>query len=668
MSAEWGRDERADWPSSRPVYAILLLIVSVLAGAGVECVYYLHVWTPLQRHYLPMYVGMQVAGAVRKDGWYTLLVLETRNDSRLALDGEVEPTITDNGDRTFGLTDDAIKNGALRLEWQRHSYDNIKLHDFLGHWIYHGQTLTDFAKPGLRGMAIVFLAGLWPAVLVERKRTKELRYGRKLRGPDLVTVCRFNWKYRRVRGIGFANEDRSAFQRMFGLNKKLFIPLPKENRHFEFIGDSGGGKTQLIIQQLVQIEERKEVAIIHDPEREYTPRFYKPERGDVILYPYDKRMPFWSIGDEIRSPAEASAVAASLFPERPNQDAFFWETSRKIFAYILTFKPTPRQLIYWMSHPEEIDRLVEGTPYKAMITRESPDQRNGVIGSLNRVADAFSALPSEQEASGRWSTVEWAKNRQGYLFFPGTNMTRDRLMPLYSLWLDLLVMRTQDEGAEERGEKLCRVWFILDEVALLQKLPKLHDAITRNRKTNNPIVLGFQGRSQLRKHYGIDAEVMFSQPATKIFLRTSEPESAKWISDAIGEVEIEQVRESRTSDRSPRYRQSRSGQLERRIEPLVLPSEIMGLEDRHGYLKFGNAVVRLRFPYLRLPKTQPAIIARATDTPLPEPPKAAAAAAGANGSSKPNGNTADAKEPAQAPRQENSVEHTVTPHKRRFFE
>ena len=178
---------------------------------------------------------------------------------------------------------------------------------------------------------------------------------------------------------------------------------------------------------------------------------------------------------------------------------------------------------------------------------------------------------------------------------------------------------------------------------LLQKLPKLHDAVTRNRKTNNPIVLGFQGRSQLRKHYGIDAEVMFSQPATKIFLRTSEPESAKWISDAIGEVEIEQVRESRTSDQSPRYRQSRSGQLERRIEPLVLPSEVMGLEDRHGYLKFGNAVARLRFPYLRLPKTQPAIIERVTDTPRLEPPKAAAAAAGANGSPKPNGNGPDAK-------------------------
>ncbi len=455
---------------------------------------------------------------------------------------------------------------------------------------------------------------------------------------------------------------------MLGLNKKLRIPLVKENRHFEIMGDTGAGKTQLIIQQLLQIEERNEVAIVHDPEREYTPRFYRPERGDVILFPCDRRMPFWSIGDEVRNPAEASALAVSLFPDRPNQDPFFAETPRKIFAHLLTYKPTAQQLIHWMSHPVEIDRLVAGTPYATMINPQSPDQRNGVLGSLNRVADALSLLPAENEANGCWNTVEWSKTRTRWLFFPSTNMTRDRLMPLVSLWFDLLVMRTQDEGAEDEERKLRRVWFILDEVALLQKLPKLHDAVTRNRKTNNPIVLGFQGRSQLQKHYGLDAEVMFSQPGTKIFLRTSEPVSAKWISETIGEVEIEQVRESRTREQSPRYRHSRSDQLERRIEPLVLPSQIMGLEDRRGYVKFGNAVVQLSFPYVKVPKTQPAIIERPTEALPSEPPKAAPAAAGAAGSAKPIGMRQETTGAEQNPRQEQSLEHAVTPRKRRLFE
>jgi type IV secretory pathway TraG/TraD family ATPase VirD4 len=70
--------------------------------------------------------------------------------------------------------------------------------------------------------------------------------------------------------------------------------------------------------------------------------------------------------------------------------------------------------------------------------------------------------------------------------------------------------------------------------ASLQRLPQLHTAMTEARKSNSPLVLGFQGRSQLAKRYGLDAEAMRSQPATKIFLRTTEPDAAKWISQTAG--------------------------------------------------------------------------------------------------------------------------------------
>jgi hypothetical protein len=128
----------------------------------------------------------------------------------------------------------------------------------------------------------------------------------------------------------------------------------------------------------------------------------------------------------------------------------------------------------------------------------------------------------------------------------------------------------------------------LDELASLQKLPQLHTAVTENRKSNNPVVLGFQGRSQLETRYGHEAEAMLSQPATKIFLRTSEPRAAKWISDAIGEVEIERLRESRTTGRYPQGRNSKSYNLERQVEPLVMASEITGLQPLHGYRAIRN--------------------------------------------------------------------------------
>jgi hypothetical protein len=136
-------------------------------------------------------------------------------------------------------------------------------------------------------------------------------------------------------------------------------------------------------------------------------------------------------------------------------------------------------------------------------------------------------------------------------------------------------------------------WFVLDELASLQRLPQLHTAITENRKSNSPVVLGFQGRSQLETRYGHDAEAMLSQPATKIFLRTSEPHAAKWIADTLGDIEIERLRESRSSARGGQQ----SYGLERQVEPLVMPSEITGLACAAS--KVGNLVRPLSS---RLPK------------------------------------------------------------------
>lgn len=143
-------------------------------------------------------------------------------------------------------------------------------------------------------------------------------------------------------------------------------------------------------------------------------------------------------------------------------------------------------------------------------------------------------------------------------------------------------------------------------------------------------MLGFQGRSQLEARYGHEAEAMLSQPATKIFLRTSEPHAAKWISDSIGKVEIERLRESRSSGQLGQRRNATSYNNERDVVPLVMDSEISGLANLRGYLKSGNLVVRMSFPFIELPSKHLKYIQRPTEI-RPEEPSRAAAAAGAGG-------------------------------------
>jgi hypothetical protein len=79
-----------------------------------------------------------------------------------------------------------------------------------------------------------------------------------------------------------------------------------------------------------------------------------------------------------------------------------------------------------------------------------------------------------------------------------------------------------------------------------------------------------------------------------------------WISDTIGEVEIERMRESRSKGQHGQ----RSFGLERQVEPSVMPSEISGLPSLRGYLKLENLVVRLHFPFVDAPTRHPAFVER----------------------------------------------------------
>ena len=151
---------------------------------------------------------------------------------------------------------------------------------------------------------------------------------------------------------------------------------------------------------------------------------------------------------------------------------------------------------------------------------------------MNMVADNLESPPEYDDAQGRaFSTAEWYTERKQWVFLTSSADYREKLLPLHSVWLDLFILRMMGHCEDSDAKP---VWFVLDELASLNKLPQLHTAVTESRKYGNPVVLGFQGRSQLEKRYGQDAEAMLSQPATKIFFKTSAPRAAKWISEAIG--------------------------------------------------------------------------------------------------------------------------------------
>jgi hypothetical protein len=600
MSGLWGRGEYQGWPTRWPVSSFGALLIAFAVGVGIFVYRNAVLWTPLQRWYWDQYLSAQLmpTKANSPNSNYRLLAkVDRHGKQQLALDADVVP-----GPRQgrqlipFTLSSQARHAGVVDLVLDLVHYSSQQMEKTLSDWIYDGQTPDDLVRPAWIGGLGVLVFGLVLAIPRDRARKRLLDHGRRLKGPQMVTVKEFN-QWSGASGIGFATTKKK---------ETLAIPHSFESSHVMIMGDSGAGKSVLQRQLLRQIATRGETAIVYDPALEYTPQFFNPARGDLILNPLDARCPYWSPCDEVMHEAEALTLATSLFPDKPRENTFFVEGPRKIFAHLLTLKPTPEQLVWWMSHEEELDRLLKGTELAAFIYRGAGPQRGGVLGALNMVADSLKLLPQQSETKRRWATEEWTRQKSGWLFLTSIPRFRERLLPLVSLWLDTLVLRLMNQG----DPAMRHAWFVLDELASLQRLLQLHTALTENRKSGNPVVIGFQGRSQLETLYGHEAEAMLSQPATKIFLHTSEPRAAKWISDMIGEVEMERLKESVNTGQWPRMGKSKTYHTERHIEPLVLPSEISGLPRLHALLKMDNLVVPFSFPYLAPVRAQPGFVPR----------------------------------------------------------
>src|SRR5262249_7336160 len=129
------------------------------------------------------------------------------------------------------------------------------------------------------------------------------------------------------------------------------------------------------------------------------------------------------------------------------------------------------------------------------------------------------------------------------------------------------------------------------------------------------LVLGIRNHPQLVDCYGtVDTERILNQPLTKILLRSSDHLTAKWISEQIGDVEIERL----VADEDfLSWRRRKIFYRERSVERLVLASEIQGLSDRNALLKSGNLILALTVPRIEATRNERGFIPKLFDGAAP---------------------------------------------------
>ena len=594
---KWGRKESIIWPPRGFYYTSGAAFLALVFTGFLVFVRFDFGLNALQRYYLPYYLRSEMS--IRPLAKFQLLYVSDGSRLRLAVPEDVEHGETPQpaGKPLPLRVSDAArrKGGRWIFREPERVYQSNAVHLFLQQDVYEGAGILPLFSIQVYFGILALLLQLAVALPKDIKRRKELRYGRRLKGPYLVTVKQFNAAVMGD-GIGIQTEDISDLLR---------IPARAENQHILAIGDTGSGKTSVIRQLAFRVQERDESALIYDPAGEFIRQFYSEKRGDVVLNPLDARMPYWNPADEVEDEPEALTLAESFYQPDLTQDQFFVDSPQKILAYLISRhpKPRPEDLVRWMSSKHEIETKLRGTEHAVLVDQTAGPQRAGVLSSLNKIASTLRMLPTVADhPAAEWTAKAWSDHRKGWIFLTSTTTTRKAIRPLHCVWLDMLVMHLLSTRRPDQK----RVWFLIDELASLQKLPQLHTALTENRKSENPVVLGFQGRSQLETRYGNDAEAMLSQPATKIFFRTDEPRAAKWISDNIGEIEIERLRETHYDGNH----RGKNFMLERLREPLVLPSEIQGLVDLSAYLKYGNYVTHFSIPFAKLEDKYPDFIRR----------------------------------------------------------
>ena len=389
------------------------------------------------------------------------------------------------------------------------------------------------------------------------------------------------------------------------------IPAKDELTHFKLVGTTGTGKSTLMREILDAALTRGDRAVIADPDGGYLSRFYRPERGDVILNPFDRRSAQWNLFAELRNPYDIDQLARAMIPDRAVADPT-WINYARTFLGAVTRQMQQAGItdigelyrLITAAPRDELRPLVAGTP-AAPFLEDGVERLFG--GARSTATEHVKTLDYIRVQRGKpFSVRDWILSGNGVLFLPYKADQIAALKSIISTWMRIAIFQTMG-----LGEGDCRIWFSVDELDALGPIDGLSDALPRLRKFGGRCALGLQSISQVSTTYGQGlAQTMVENCGNTVLQRCSASENggtARFASRLIGEREITRLahsvsRSSGFSLNSDRETQGHSEQYA--TELAVLAAEIEQLPDRSGFLKVPSqpAWLRVNFPYHDLPK------------------------------------------------------------------
>ena len=607
-------------------------------------------FSPLQTVYYPQYLQSSFKSHFANSrSRYTYLAATIRDkktgrERKIAVtDYDVIPVrdaqgqvIVKNGLPLFQVRQDLDPRSTIKeLFWTKQKLTDKQANEWLRQAIYEGKTLTILWRPAWLWALIIFVVGTIAATLIYYLSQRRFVQGQQLRGTRELSPKQYQKEHRKHTGYGLKvyPQEIDKLKEFFGLNPRAYrltVPREEESEGMLLLGDTGTGKSQILHQFLDEIENREtfEAVVIYDPVGEFVEHHFNPAT-DIILNPLDARAPYWNpahesqaIGDETRG-AELYFIAESFFPDHPHTpptSQFFNKAARSIFARMLALNPEPEQLLQRLTDQAQIDCCVHGTEHAHLIDPGAKAQRAGVLATLSEVGESLRLLPTYQQAQERAFTFhQWAQHRNRRIFITSTQTTREALRRLQAAQFNILFGKLLSRTPLKPNR---RCWVFIDEAHSLKRLPVLETALVEGRKHGVKPIIGTQNRAQIRQHYQEAGATIIAASHTKIFLRTNEVESARWVSEMIGQKEIERPRVSTTASVQTYGRDSNNYAPGIEQHYVVSTEQITALKNLNGYWKYGDAVVPFRIEPIKRLKRARAFVPRSTLPPIkPTPPQ-----------------------------------------------
>lgn len=363
------------------------------------------------------------------------------------------------------------------------------------------------------------------------------------------------------------------------------IPINCESNHLLVAGSTNTGKSTVIDELVTTALERDDRFIFVDPNGHLLSRFSK--KGDVLLNPFDKRSPGWCLFNEIRKPYDFERLSSSVIPNSADASTQQWhgyaqqllaETMRSMAqnGEIVT-----ERLLYWLTKApaKELASYLAGSAAGGLFEPGAERAFASTRFILN-----YHIGPYQHLQPGDFSLRGWLESGRGNLYLTWREDMLSSLKPLITSWVDILISSVLTLPTDSPRP----LWFMLDELASLERLTSLEAALTKGRKHGLRVVAGLQSVSQLDSIYGHDhANTLRSSFRNMLALGCSnaDPDTAEAMSNGLGQNEIARVQ---TTINNGHNISTISKTTQQSMKTLVLPSQLMNLPPLKGYLKFAG--------------------------------------------------------------------------------